>query len=856
MAFVVVRGTACLNKHGKIEYNTNSPPRNAPASHRAVQLPMNRFDLVAVKLLSTLLFGMQVCNVLGEESLERGREIYARNCAVCHGPHGEGVPDSYDEPLVGDDSIGELAASISKTMPEGEPEKCVGEDAEAVAAYIHHSFYSEAAQIRNRPPSMSFAHLTSAQLRQSMADLYEQFGGRPPFSNRSTSNTESKNADTIVGIRGVYYDDRARSENKKIDRIDPGIDFDFGRESPGDGIKAEAFSIVWEGGVRADVSGRYEIVVRSTCSFVMDFGRIGRQLIDNHTQSGDRIEFRETVFLTAGRVYPFKIDFVQRKRKTEQPPARIRLAWVPPGDVERVIPTRNLVPNASSTFSLQTELPPDDRSYGFERGIAVNREWDASTTTAALEFAQIAIDELWPSYLNEHRRESGDDRSKMKQFLKQIVRTAFRTQQSDTAIEEFITQQLASEVDDAEAIKKCLLLTLKSPRFLYPLADANQSQSQRVANRVALVLFDSLPTGRDLQAAIANDEFNTADKVREYVREHFEDNRLRAKTRDMLHEWLNASQLAETTKDAELYPGFDAALVSDLRMSLNAFLDEIVWSEHSDFRQFFSSDWAFTTPRISEFYAQAWANDLVLNSDTVAPNSPTTDSSTENSTVAGKVLATDLVKTSANADGTERTLYGLLTHPYLMSGLAYHDASSPIRRGVFLIRFMLGRTLRPPADAFSPLSPDLHPALTTRERVSLQTSPESCQVCHRKINALGFALENYDAVGRFRKTEQNKPIDASGRYTARDDREIEFEDVGALAAYLTQSEDAHRAFVNRAFQHFVKQPAAAFGADVLDKLVAHFEENDCNIRELIVEIAVVSATQPLGNGSEKTGETR
>ena len=90
----------------------------------------------------------------------------------------------------------------------------------------------------------------------------------------------------------------------------------------------------------------------------------------------------------------------------------------------------------------------------------------------------------------------------------------------------------------------------------------------------------------------------------------------------------------------------------------------------------------------------------------------------------------------------------MLTHPYLMSGLAYRDSTSPIHRGVFLMRHILGRTLRPPQEAFTPLSPDLHPDLTTRERIALQTSPDGCQTCHIKINGLGFTLENFDAVGR------------------------------------------------------------------------------------------------------------
>src|SRR5262249_39067563 len=105
---------------------------------------------------------------------------------------------------------------------------------------------------------------------------------------------------------------------------------------------------------------------------------------------------------------------------------------------------------------------------------------------------------------------------------------------------------------------------------------------------------------------------------------------------------------------------------------------------------------------------------------------------------------------------------GILTHPYLMSSFAYTASSSPIHRGVFLSRSVLGRPLRPPPEAVAPLAAALHPDLTTRQRVELQTRPESCQSCHAMINQLGFALEHYDAIGRYREKEKGRPVDATG----------------------------------------------------------------------------------------------
>jgi len=744
--------------------------------------------------------GVQSSGVTAEQfSVARGEAIYKKQCASCHGASGEGVSGSYPEALIGDSTVGELTKIIHDTMPESEPHLCTGEDATAVAAYIYKDFYSPEAQSRRNPRKPSLARLTGNQLRQSLADLYARHAGiAEPQDKR--------------GVKGLYFDgDRFKNENKKIDRIDKVIDFDFGKDSPGEGIKPESFYIYWEGSLLVERTGLYEIIVRSTCSFKMNFGKIDRLLIDNHVQSGDKTEFRESLYLTAGRVYPFKIDFIQRKRKTELPPAKVSLSWVLPGGVEQVIPEKNLIPfSAQDTFSLQSFVPPDDRSYGFDRGVAINKQWDESTTAAAIEFSTIAAKEIWPRWIKKHKDDPNENRAQLKAFLRELLQTAFRSPLDSELATMYIDRQVDKAEDDAEAIRRVLLLGLKSPRFLYPLADADKSISQRAANRLALTLMDGLPSDEWLLKRIEKDQLTNESQLREAASRMVRDYRVQAKIRDFFHEWLNLTHQSEITKSQELYPGYDAELISDLRSSLNEFLNSVVQDEKSDFRQLFLADWTFTTKRLSEFYGESWK-----------PADESTDG---------------LQRSIASP-----TRHGVLTHPFLMSGLAYHDTTSPIHRGVFLIRFMLGRTLRPPNDAFSPLSPDLHPDLTTRERVALQTSPENCQTCHSKINALGFVMENYDAVGRYRDLEKKKPIDSSGGYRSRDDQTVEFKNAAELAEFLAHSPDSHRAFVTRAFQHFVKQTPDAFGPDTLRMLTEKFDKSGYNVRELIVEIAVVAS---------------
>jgi hypothetical protein len=191
---------------------------------------------------------------------------------------------------------------------------------------------------------------------------------------------------------------------------------------------------------------------------------------------------------------------------------------------------------------------------------------------------------------------------------------------------------------------------------------------------------------------------------------------------------------------------------------------------------------------------------------------------------------------------------GLLSHPYLMSVLSYPSSTSPIHRGVFLARGVLGNTLRPPQEAIAPLPAEQHPELTTRERVALQTSAVACQTCHTLINPLGFALEEFDELGRYRVAERGaggaRPIDASGSYQPRTGPPATFRGGRELAAYVAGSHDAHEAFVQAAFHALVKQPVRAWGGDTLERLTASFAASGFDIPRLLVDIMVVAAMPP------------
>src|SRR5262249_10432466 len=161
-------------------------------------------------------------------------------------------------------------------------------------------------------------------------------------------------------------------------------------------------------------------------------------------------------------------------------------------------------------------------------------------------------------------------------------------------------------------------------------------------------------------------------------------------------------------------------------------------------------------------------------------------------------------------------------HPYLMARFAHSAESSPIHRGVFLARGVLGVSLRPPPEAVTPIPPDLHPSLSTRERVVLQTRATNCMTCHGIINPLGFSMEHFDAVGRYRNRDNGKAIDATGFYQTRAGKPIRVKGVRELGNFLADSPEAHAAFVEQLFHHLAQQPVQAYGPNTLDELRRSF----------------------------------
>lgn len=729
-----------------------------------------------------------------------GREIFLQQCSKCHGRSGEGVKGKYEGPIKGERPLDKLTRYIERNMPDDDPGKCTGEDAAAVARYIYDNFYSREARLRsNKAPRIELVRLTNRQYLNSVADLLQTFtGGEVAQSSEH-------------GLRAAYYNSKGFGDGKKlIERIDRTVDFDYGTNSPDPKLDGtNGFSIQWHGSLKADETGEYEIILKTPNGARLWLNDDNEPLIDAWVASGTVSEHKASLRLIEGRLYPLKIDFFKFKQKE----ASISLEWVPPHGAQQSIPSQNLSPaHSSSIFVVSTPFPPDDSSLGYERGVSISKAWDEAATSAAIEVANYVSTNLDRF---SHSKPSDTNRAaRVESFCNDFAATAFHRPLSDVDKRLFVSSQFKKAAKTEDAVKRVVLLSLKAPQFLYLGLDDIKQDDFEVAARLSYGMWDSLPDQQLLKLA-GEKALHTPQQVADQARRMIRDPRTHAKVLGFFHHWLQMDRVENLSKDDKIFPGFTPAIISDLRASLNLFLEDTMWGHASDYRQLLLADYLFMNNRLAQFYGV----------------------STNETDEFAKVTV----------DSQKRS--GVLTHPYLLAAFSYQKLTSPIHRGVFLTRNIVGRSLKPPPMAMTFKDADFAPNLTMRQKVTQLTRPQACQSCHSVINPLGFSLEQFDAVGRFRTAEQDNPVDPVSDYLTDDGEKIHLAGARDIAEYAISSEQAQNTFIEQMFHHIVKQPMLAYGPDTVTRLRQRFVDSDFNMQKLLVEIVSVSALR----GSDKPG---
>jgi hypothetical protein len=329
-----------------------------------------------------------------------------------------------------------------------------------------------------------------------------------------------------------------------------------------------------------------------------------------------------------------------------------------------------------------------------------------------------------------------------KTTIASFLRRAFRRPATDEEVATYVT--LHGKGDDFnDGMSLVVEAALQSPSFLYRVEASSEVAADgtialngyEVASRLSYLLWNDMPDEALFDAA-QKGALTSVEGLTAQAKRMLGDPRAHEPVAEFHRQWLKLSLVNEDKlrRDPVLFPGFAATIAPTLQNETLRFVDD-VFTNGGGVQQLLTASFTYVNAETAPLYGL--------------------------SGTFGK----DLVR--VELDSKKRA--GLLTQIGFLASHAYYDLSSPIHRGVFVQRQILCTELPdPPGDANLKLPKVEGEIKTTRQQVTVHTSPASCQGCHGIINPAGFAFENYDAIGKWRDTENGVAIDATGSTLAGD----------------------------------------------------------------------------------------
>ena len=332
-------------------------------------------------------------------------------------------------------------------------------------------------------------------------------------------------------------------------------------------------------------------------------------------------------------------------------------------------------------------------------------------------------------------------------ILSTLARRAYRRPVSNADVDALLKFYDAGRLDDPEGgfeagVQRALERLLVDPEFLFriehdPAGAAPQSVSRvsdlELASRLSFFLWSSIPDDELLDLA-ARTRLSEPGVLQQQTRRLFDDTRARrALVENFAGQWLELRNIREHTPDPDLFDEFDENLRDAMRHETELFIESQLSADRSVV-DLLNADYTFVNERLARHYG-----------------------------IPG-VYGERFRRVTLGAAQDHRK--GLLGHASLLTVTSYPNRTSPVLRGKWLLGNFLGAPPPPPP-------PDVNTTLTDKDAngrfVSVRARLEehrrnpACSSCHAQMDPLGFALENFDPMGRWRSTaEGDSAIDASG----------------------------------------------------------------------------------------------
>lgn len=321
--------------------------------------------------------------------------------------------------------------------------------------------------------------------------------------------------------------------------------------------------------------------------------------------------------------------------------------------------------------------------------------------------------------------------------LAALTRRAFRRpvpmSESDAYLAPF-DRAVALGLGPNEGLAASIAAVLLSPSFLFKLevdptpdgGNVRALDSHEMAVRLSYTLWSTMPDER-LFSLADQGLLTTEEQVSSEITRMLADPRASALLENFIASWLGYRELEHHEVDAATFPDYAPLLASDMKAEATTFFAEFLATERP-FQETFTAGFTYVNDRLGAHYG--------LRAGAAGPT-----------------------PTRVDTAGTARG--GLLTLGGVLMSSSYATRTSPVRRGQFVFARLLCGEVPPPPPGVEGLAANTT-GLTLRERMELHRAAPECRGCHAVMDPLGFGLENYDAIGRYRELDEGAPVDASG----------------------------------------------------------------------------------------------
>jgi hypothetical protein len=393
-----------------------------------------------------------------------------------------------------------------------------------------------------------------------------------------------------------------------------------------------------------------------------------------------------------------------------------------------------------------------------------------------------------------------------KKFITQFGRRAFRRPLSADEVNDLLGvfnahRAPAINYPFAESIQSVVAAMLTSPYFLYraegggsaPIKEAGLVRfgPNELASRLSYALWGSMPDDQ-LFAEVDAGRLTTPDQIEAQARRMLGDPKAKDAIADFHLQWLYVDGLPKEPPKDPQFTTYTPALVTAMLKETADFANQI-FSGGGSLDKLLTSSAPVSDPALAKLYG------------TTAGGTP---------------------------DPTQRA--GILTQASFLAMHATATDSHPVRRGAVIIRRFLCQDIQPPVNMDVGQVKMPAPGLTTRQRFA-EHAMNPCATCHRLTDPIGFAFENYDAVGAYRTTEQGQKVDASGTL-ALDSGQVTFANALELERALAASSDVRDCMATQWLRYIIARNEGDGDTASLQAANDAFKKSGYDLRELVVAL--------------------